>query len=249
MPTIERDGATLHFAERGSGPAVILQHALSTDARSWDAIGVADALVAQGFRVILPDALGHGRSAATEPGRVDLDSRVRDLIAVADSLGLDRFHYAGYSMGGWLGIGLLRDAPERLLSLSITGWDPIDGARRFTKFTDMAERRGEFIDRIQALTAQTAGRSQPDTARMAGYADTYERLFRDLPSITTLIEHDVPIMLGVGRDDPYHEPVAAAADALGIEPIEIPGDHITAFLDPVYAAALVRWIAAARCVS
>lgn len=243
MPTIERDGTTLHFTERGTGPAVILQHALSADARSWDAIGVSDALVAQGFRVILPDALGHGRSGPAEPGRVDLTSRVRDLIAVADALNIDRFHYAGYSMGGWLGIGLLREAPERLLSLSIAGWDPIDGARRFTEHLDMAERRREFIDRIRALTAQTSGRSQPDEARIIGYADTYDRLFRDLPSVTTLIEHDVPIMLGVGRDDPYREPVAAAADALGIDPLEIPGDHITAFLDPAYAAALVRWIA------
>lgn len=241
MPTIERDGATLHFAERGSGPAVILQHALSADARSWDAIGVTDALVTQGFRVILPDALGHGRSGPADAARVDLTSRVRDLLALADALDLDRFHFAGYSMGGWLGIGLLRDAPERLLSLSIAGWDPIDGARRFTDCTGMAERRSEFIDRIRSLTAQTGGRSQPDEARMTGYVDTYERLFRDLPSITTLIEHDVPIMLGVGIDDPYHEPVVTAADALGIEPLEIPGDHITAFLDPAYAVALAGW--------
>ncbi len=246
MPTIERDGATLHFGERGSGPAVILQHALSADARSWDAIGVADALVAEGFRVILPDALGHGRSGPADTSRVDLGNRVRDLLAVADALDVDHFHYVGYSMGGWLGIGLLRDAPERLLSLAIAGWDPIDGARRFTECIDMATRRREFVDRIRTLTAQTTGRSQPDEARMAGYADTYERLFRDLPSITTLIEHDIPIMLGVGRDDPYREPVAAAADALGIEPLEIPGDHITAFLDPAYATALAGWIANPR---
>lgn len=245
MPTIARDGATLHFAERGSGPAVILQHALSADARSWDAIGVVDALVARGLRVILPDALGHGRSGPAGADRVDLANRVRDLLAVADALGIDRFHYAGYSMGGWLGIGLLRDAPARLLSLAIAGWDPIDGARRFTGHVDTGERRREFIDRIRALTTQTAGRAQPDAARMTGYADTYERLFRDLPSITTLIERDVPVMLGVGRDDPYREPVVAAADALGIDPLEIPGDHITAFLDPAYADGLVRWISAA----
>lgn len=99
MAMIERDGTVLHFTERGSGPAVILQHALSTDARSRDAIGVADALVMNGFRVVLPDALGHGRSAPASRDRAGLDSRVQDLLAVADALDIDRFHYAGYSTG------------------------------------------------------------------------------------------------------------------------------------------------------
>lgn len=246
MPTIERDGATLFFEERGEGPAVILQHALSTDARSWDAIGVTDALVEQGFRVILPDALGHGRSGPSAPERVDLTNRVSDLLAVADALDVEQFHYAGYSMGGWLGIGVLRDAPERLLSLAIAGWDPIDGARRFTQLADMAERRREFLEKIAALIERTPGFSVPDSARMAGYADTYERLFRDLPSALTLVEHDVPIMLSVGRDDPYHEAVAAAADGLGIEPIELAGDHVAAFLDPAFGKALAEWFAGQR---
>ncbi len=246
MPTIERNGATLHFSERGTGPAIFLQHALSADSRSWDAIGVADTLVARGFRVILPDALGHGRSSVAPTDRVDLANRVDDLLAVADALKVESFHYAGYSMGGWLGIGLLRAASQRLLSLSVAGWDPIDGARRFTQLSDMAERRDEFDDRIRALTADLPPHAQPDALRLAGYADTYERLFKDLPSITTLLEADVPLMLAVGRDDPYLEPVAAAAEALGIEFASLAGDHVTAFLAPEYAATLARWHSAQR---
>lgn len=136
----------------------------------------------------------------------------------------------------------MRDAPERLLSLAIAGWDPIDGARRFTKLTSMSERRNEFVSRVEALAAQVSPRAQPGSVQMSGYADTYERLFQDLPSITTLIENDVPLTFAVGRDDPYREPVAAAADALGVDLVESSGDHISAFFDPHYADALIHWI-------
>lgn len=241
MPTIEREGAALHYVERGTGPAVILQHALSADARSWDTIGVAGALEEAGFRVILPDALGHGRSGPAARSRVGLASRVQDILAVADAIGVDRFHYAGYSMGGWLGIGLLRDAGERLLSLAVAGWDPVDGARKFTELVDASARRAEFLYRIAALLATQPGRGPTEEDRLRGYADTYERLFRDLPSITTLIT-DVPLALAVGEADPYANPVLEAAESLAIEAALIPGNHVSAFMHPAYRDTLVAWL-------
>ena len=242
MPLVERAGATLNYIDRGSGPAVILQHPLTSDSRAWEAIGVIKTLEAHGFRVIAPDALGHGKSSASPPDRVSLRSRIDDVIATANQAGIDRFHFAGYSLGGWIGTGLLRDAPNRLLSVAITGWDPVDGARRFTALTHTTERRREFEETVRALTAQTPGRPQPDPERMAGYLDTYERLFTDLPSILTFADHDVPIWIAAGADDPYCTPARASAEALGVTFTEFAGDHVTAFLDPVYPGALVEWL-------
>lgn len=242
MPTIEREGATLHYVERGAGPAIILQHALSADARSWDAIGVADALVEQGFRVILPDALGHGRSGPAAADRVGLSSRVADIIAIVDALAIEQFHYAGYSMGGWLGTGLMAAVPERLRSVAIGGWDPVDGARRFTALTNPSERRSEFLVKIAALVGDAGGDSAALQVRLSGFADTYARLFTDLPSIAALFENETPLALAVGERDPYLDPVVAAADALGIDPVIIPGDHVSAFLDPRHARFLTDWL-------
>lgn len=242
MPSIERDGATLHYRERGQGSAVILQHPLTADARAWDAIGVPSVLETAGFRVILPDALGHGRSSEATAERAGLWSRVDDVLALADTIGLARFHYVGYSMGGWIGTGLASRAPERLSSLFVAGWDPIDGARRFTSLTDMTARRRAFAEQTIALTAKATGNPPPGSARLAGYLDTYERLFIDLPSIATLIDREFPLLLAVGADDPYADAVTATADALDVELVTIPGDHVQAFIDPNYAQSVADWL-------
>ncbi len=50
--------------------------------------------------------------------------RSADVVAVLDDLGIDRAHYFGYSLGGWVGFGLAKYAPERIRSLIIGGAQP-----------------------------------------------------------------------------------------------------------------------------
>jgi pimeloyl-ACP methyl ester carboxylesterase len=239
MPTIERDGAVLQYEARGTGPAVLLHHALVTDRRSWDMIGVPDRLVAAGFCCVTFDALGHGRSGAATAGRAGLEARVADVAAIADTVSADRFHYVGYSMGAWVGTGLARHMPHRLHSMFLAGWDPIDGARRFTCLTDTASRNDEFAGVIRSMMAEA--RREPDPARVKGYLATYERLFVDLPSITYLIGLDFPVSMAVGDRDAYCGPVQDACEALAVECLILPGDHMTAFIDPAYCEAIADW--------
>lgn len=43
-----------------------------------------------------------------------------------DSLGIERAHYWGYSMGGWIGFGMAKHAPQRLRALIIGGQHPYE---------------------------------------------------------------------------------------------------------------------------
>jgi pimeloyl-ACP methyl ester carboxylesterase len=50
-----------------------------------------------------------------------LELRVRDVVIVLDHLHINKAHYFGYSMGGWIGFGIAKYAPERFHSLIIGG--------------------------------------------------------------------------------------------------------------------------------
>lgn len=91
---------TLHIEEwRGDAAAApfVLVHGLASNLRLWD--GVAERLHATGHTVIAVDQRGHGRSDAPDAG-YDLDTAVADLLALIETLGLDRPILAGQSWGG-----------------------------------------------------------------------------------------------------------------------------------------------------
>jgi 3-oxoadipate enol-lactonase/4-carboxymuconolactone decarboxylase len=67
-----------------------------------------------GFHVVGWDLPGHGRSAAAE-GPYAMADLARAVLTLADDVRPgERFHYAGDSIGGAVGLQLLLDAPERV---------------------------------------------------------------------------------------------------------------------------------------
>src|SRR5882724_13716763 len=101
MPFVTSCGYDIHYAVEGSGPLVILQHGLLSDAVSWKRWGFIDALKDK-FCVASVDSLGHGLSDKPAiASRYGQRPRSGDIIAVIDDLGYDRAHLIGYSMGGW----------------------------------------------------------------------------------------------------------------------------------------------------
>ncbi|MFD9497929.1 3-oxoadipate enol-lactonase [Streptomyces sp. NPDC060035] len=107
-----------HRAEGpSSAPPLLLGPSLGTSTALWD--GVAPELSA-GHRVVRWDLPGHGRSPA---GLIGPGAGVADLaelvLGLADSLSLDRFSYAGVSLGGAVGLWLAVHRPERIDRLAV----------------------------------------------------------------------------------------------------------------------------------
>ncbi|NGN65634.1 3-oxoadipate enol-lactonase [Streptomyces sp. A7024] len=101
---------------RADAPALLLGPSLGTSVRLWDAQLPA---LARGHRVIRYDLPGHGDSPAarlTEPSVPHLAGLVLEL---ADALGIDRFRYAGVSLGGAIGTWLAAHHPDRVESLAL----------------------------------------------------------------------------------------------------------------------------------
>ena len=112
-------GVTLNVQTGGpaDAEAIVFLHGFPESHRTWRAI-VSD--LASDFRVIAPDQRGFGES--DRPDGVEsyrTDRILEDLIALADSLGLDRFTLVGHDWGGavaWL--AALR-RPDRIARLVI----------------------------------------------------------------------------------------------------------------------------------
>ncbi len=121
MPYIKNDGVSIYYETVGKGAPLLLYHGLADSSRSWYERGYVDELV-KCRQLILIDGRGHGRSSKpTEPESYSIRACVDDVLAVADELGLRFFDFFGCSMGGWIGFGLARYAPERLSCLIVNG--------------------------------------------------------------------------------------------------------------------------------
>ena len=108
----------------GSGPALVLQHGFAQCIEDWSECGYVAAL-RPNYRVILIDARGHGPSDNPHvEASYMLDRRADDATSVPDALGIEKEHFWGYSMGGWIGFGLAWYPPHRINSLVIGGQHP-----------------------------------------------------------------------------------------------------------------------------
>ena len=123
MPELTVNGATLHYEEYGDGPeTIVFAHGLLWSGRMFDA--QVDVLKDR-YRCITFDFRGQGRSEVTASG-YDMDTLTEDAVALIDALGAAPCHFAGLSMGGFVGLRLaLRHASLlRSLVLLDTTADP-----------------------------------------------------------------------------------------------------------------------------
>jgi 3-oxoadipate enol-lactonase len=99
-----------------AGQVVVFSHSLAADLGLW--AEQVPALLAAGYRVLRTDLRGHGGSTAT-PAPYTIDQLADDVIAVVDALHLERFHFAGLSIGGMIGQSLGLRHANRLHSLML----------------------------------------------------------------------------------------------------------------------------------
>lgn len=115
----------LHHVVEGpeDAPAVLLGPSLGTTLAMWDTLA---ARLAKQYRVVRFDTRGHGGSPVPE-GPYTLPALAADVLALADRLGIDRFGYAGISLGGAIGQVLALEHPDRVAALVLCCTGPAFG--------------------------------------------------------------------------------------------------------------------------
>lgn len=102
----------------GSGPPVLVLHGFTGSAAAMAPLTAR----LEGFTVIAPDLVGHGRSESpSDPDRYTVPAMAEQVLAAAVALGHSRMHLVGYSMGGRAALAAACAAPDQVRSLTVIG--------------------------------------------------------------------------------------------------------------------------------
>jgi pimeloyl-ACP methyl ester carboxylesterase len=247
MPFVEREGVQIHYEMEGDGPPIVMQHGLTLAIDCWRLFGYADTLRKK-HRLILIDARGHGASGTPDDlGECTTELMAGDVLAVMDACGVDRAHYCGYSMGGWIGFLLANLAPERFLSMMIGGAhchaDDLSGFR-----ATLAKGMGAWIDLCEA--SMGALPKELKDHYLALNPKPLEAIVKhDRPDLSGVIgKMKMPCLIWVGARDARAEKARRCATQLArAEFVSLPGlDHIQAFArGDLVLPAITRFLAQA----
>lgn len=175
------------------------------------------------FRVLRYDQLGHGRSEVP-PGPYTVELLGRELLALLDGLGIERFSFCGLSLGGAVGMWIGANAPERLNRLVLAGTSAYFGPpERWIERAALV--RSEGMEPIADATMErwftpAFGGTAPfraglvDTPR-EGYAACCDAL-RDWDARGFLGRIAAPTLVVVGSGDPATPPTDGQLIADGL---------------------------------
>ncbi|SIS23983.1 alpha/beta fold hydrolase [Williamsia sterculiae] len=106
------DGTRIRYRLDGphNAPVLVLSNSIATTLEMWDD-NIAD--LTRYFRVLRYDTRGHGLSDAP-PGAYSIERLGRDVIELLDALAIERAHFCGISLGGFIGQWLGVNTPDRL---------------------------------------------------------------------------------------------------------------------------------------
>ena len=201
MPYANNEGVRIHYEVDGAGAPLVLHHGTSGSWEDWKDLGYVD-LLKRDHHLILLDARGHGASDKPhDPDAYDLSVRVADVTAVLDDLQIRQAHYLGYSLGGWIGFGIAKYAPERFHSLILGGAHPY--AENMQAFRDlMPPEPAAFL----ALTERMYGRYMTPALRVRLLASDLKALAASTQDRTSLADvlptMVMPCLLFAGETDP-----------------------------------------------
>jgi pimeloyl-ACP methyl ester carboxylesterase len=241
----------------GHGPPLLLLSANPGDHRDWAAI-VPD--LASGHRVIAVDWPGYGDSAPPSPPAAASAMMFAEVaIDVADALDLSSLVAVGNSVGGYASVRLAVERPARVAGIVL-----VDSGG-FTRHTWLSRAFCRLKGR-EAVTRVIAGhfarrylrRRTPYTAEILARTDAGRRV----PSVVAVdaavwrsflapghalfdvaAQVRAPVLLTWGRHDPVvplRTDGAAAARALGVEPVVFDTGHMPFAEDPAAFLATLR---------
>lgn len=170
-----------------------------------------------GFRHVRPDLPGFGHTPPAV-GPTSMSSYARDILGLMDEKNIQRAVIAGFSMGGYVAMQILRDAPQRVAALLLLDTrevpDTDDGRRdRFDKLRAVEEQQtiepviaSMLPKMIHDHTRDAAVRAIMETSSREGVVAALRAMAERPDSAETLRNAHVPTLVVVGDRDEITPP-------------------------------------------
>lgn len=180
------------------GTPVLFIHGNFSAATYWEELMLA--LAGRGFRCLAPDLRGYGW---TEDRLIDATRGFRDwsddLDALLTSLGIERCHLVGWSMGGGVVYRLIADHPEKVITATLQapvspygfgGSKGIDGVPCYDDFAGSGGGvvNADFVARIVARDRSADDANSPRNVINAFYYKAPFRAGREEDFLTAALQ-------------------------------------------------------------
>ena len=232
MPVISRNSVELYYESIGHGtPLVILHGFMGTLEQNYFWLPLLP-----GYHQILIDARGHGKSGKPhDPSAYTLPERMLDVIAILDHLAIKKSFYMGYSMGGWVGLGLASAYSNRFYSIVAGGIGPDALNPEESRFwrEPMIEALKDGMAKYCQRVEEAENRIMSEEERAHYFAQDNEALIaqlsleEELDFRYSLTDSDVELLIYVGELDMHHNSAKDFCEGLpNAQFLSIPGcDH------------------------
>ena len=208
------DGIAIELKIYGAGPLTLLfLHGWGNAASFWDDF-ITTRLNLCGLRCIAASYRGHGGSDAAASGYTH-ERFARDMFAVADAAGADRFVMVGFSMAGKFGRLMAHLNPRRVLGqvlIAPPGPEKLDLPREaFIPWLEAAPYPARFREILLPFTKQIIREDLLDLycrnvslASLAGLEGTIEMFYESIEDQVSHIR--TPTLIIGGAGDPLFNP-------------------------------------------
>jgi 3-oxoadipate enol-lactonase len=236
---------------RDTGPALVMLHGFPHDRALWQAQRDAHADAFPGYRLLMPDLPGFGRS--TPLTSATMDGYADAVAALLDAAGIQRVVLAGLSMGGYVAFAFWRRHAHRVTALILldtkatADTEPAREKRRELIATVSRDGVGPLVSGL--LSQQlgvTARATQPALvaqveamlrrAPASGVIGAAQAMIDRADSTPTLDSITVPTLVIVGDEDtltPMSDALAISSTIRGSRLVTIPGaGHLSPLEQP-----------------
>lgn len=207
--------------DKPNGKTVVLLHGKNFSGAYWES--TIRALTAEGYRVVVPDQIGFGKSSKPEHFQFSFQELAADTRALLDSLKVDKVAVVGHSMGGMLATRFALMYPNRVEKLVMVNPIGLEDWKRMVRYKTVDELYadelkstpdavrnymkavyfgGAWKPEYDSLMEIQAGWIQgPDWPRMAWIAALTTDMAMTQPVLYEFGDLKMPVLLVIGQED------------------------------------------------
>ena len=192
---VENDGAQIWYASYGSGSPVILLHGGLGHSGNWGY--QVPVLIESGYRVVVIDSRGHGRSTRdARPYSYEL--MATDVLAVMDTLHIQKVGLVGWSDGACIALVLASKSPSRVAGVFFFACNMDPSGTKEIEFTPILQRCiSRHIKDYKQLS--------PTPDQFEQFSDAVGLMQRTQPnySVDDLAQVSVPVVIVQSEHDEF----------------------------------------------